>query len=119
MSGGFWLITVTAATLAPLCALARFRRIYPHRPMLYLLLVPIALAAGLILLPESRLQNGLWVLGAVEAGLVLLLLGDLLTLPWQKTFSAERTTQRVASLVKPHRVALTVSNHSDRAWIVW
>ncbi|MCE9548384.1 MAG: DUF58 domain-containing protein [Planctomycetia bacterium] len=119
MSGGLSLILVILATMAPLCGLARYWRIFPHRPFLYLLLVPCGLACGLILLPESQLWNGLWALAAVEVVLVVVLVVDLFTLPHARHFEAERTTQRVASLIKQHSVALTVSNRSGRAWTVW
>lgn len=119
MSGGVLLLLVIGITLAPLAALARWLRIYPHRPLLYLLLIPAGLSAALIVLPTSLVTDGLFVLGAVEAALVLLLLIDVLTLPRAGQFDAQRTTQRIASLVKPHHVSLTISNRATRPGTVW
>ena len=119
MSGGLLLLLVIGITLAPLAALARWLRIYPHRPLLYLLLIPAGLSAALIVLPTSLVNDGLIFLGAVEAALVLLLLIDVLTLPRAGQFDAQRATQRIASLVKPHQVTLTISNRAARPWTVW
>jgi len=119
MSGGMALLLVVGMILAPLVALARWLKIYPHRPLLYLLLIPAGLSAGLIVLPEQLVFDGLVVLGAAEVAILILLAIDLLTLPRARQFDAQRTTQRVASLVKPHQVALTVSNRGGRSWTVW
>ena len=119
MSGGILLLLVVGATLAPLAALARWLRIYPHRPMLYLLLMPVGLSAALIVLPESLFGAGVWILAIDEVALVLFLAVDAMTLPRKRHFDAARATQRVASLVKPHPVTLTITNRASRAWTAW
>jgi len=98
----------------PLAALAGYKRIYPHRPLVYLLGVPALLALGLF--ASSAM---LPLLLAFDGALVTLALADLLTMPSAGRFGVERQMMRVASLKKPHPVALTIVNRSSRAHSVW
>ena len=93
------------AVLLPLWYLGARRRIYPHRPLIYLALAPAALSIALVGVP-SLIQPLL----IVDALCLLLVLADLVTLPTIKSFSVERTTGRIASLRKKHVVNLLISN---------
>ena len=101
--------------LAPLAALAYFARVFPHRPLVYLALVPGVLSIGLVASP-----NLFWPLVGLDAVAALVACGDLLTLPRSaKTFLAERHAGKVASLRKDHPISLTITNQSFRDYFVW
>jgi uncharacterized protein (DUF58 family) len=55
----------------------------------------------------------------LNGALALLALADLLSLPRPRNFTVERQTLRVASLKKPHPVAITIVNRSRQAHAVW
>lgn len=110
---GFFL-KLTIPVIVPLVALAYFLRIFPHRPLVYLLLAPGLLSLGLLYAPDM-----VWMLLSIDAIVALVIVADLFTLPRKRTFSAERQAGRIASLRKPHEVALTVNNHGRRSWFVW
>jgi uncharacterized protein (DUF58 family) len=100
-----------AAIAVPLAALAWTRRIYPAGRLVYLALLPASLSIGMLVTD--------WVLvGVVALDLVLAAtaLGDLMTLPSRKAFSAARETGRIVSLGKRHPVRLTLTNHARRAF---
>jgi uncharacterized protein (DUF58 family) len=101
------------AVLVPLGGLTLWR-IYPHRPLVMFALVPGLLSIGLIARP-----NLFWPLLALDALLALVALIDLTSLPKHAAFFVEREAGRIASLKKPHRVVLTISNRSSRAYTVW
>jgi uncharacterized protein (DUF58 family) len=107
-----WLLLL--AVVAPLLALAWRRRIYPHTPLAILAVAPCALIVATPLFPDI-----VWAVVALDGMLALVAAVDLMTLPRQSDFSAQRQTLHVASLQKPHRVTLTVDNHSRRAHHVW
>jgi len=98
----------------PLVALARVKRIYPHKPAVFLLAVPAILALALMAVPA--LFGGLLVL---DGALAALAVADLLTLPRRTQFSVERQVQRAASLKKPHPVVLTIVSRSRQTQTVW
>lgn len=98
-----------AAVALPLAALAWGLRVYPRARFVYAAIVP-ALVAGTILASSEML----WLVVAIDVALVLLVLGDLLTLPRRKSLSVERHAGRIASLRKHHPVSLLVLNHSRR-----
>lgn len=102
------------ALLAALLLLARFGAVFPHRPLVILLAVPVFLSLWMIFLP------GVWPAVAVmDTALVLVALADLFSLGRAKQFSAERHVGLTASLGKPHPVSLTVSNRDARDQPVW
>jgi uncharacterized protein (DUF58 family) len=102
-------LAMLAAMAAPLGVVARWLRIFPRAPLVYLALVPALAAMALLITPDAlRLVAGL------DVVLVALVVGDLLTLPKRKVFRAERDAGRIASLRKPHRVTLTLWNHGPR-----
>lgn len=104
--------------LAALGALAYWLRIFPHRPLVYLAMLPAALSL-LLLLPRFTRDDTSWYpLLMVDALLALAAAVDLLSLPRSKAFGVDRETPRVASLGKPHPVTLIVSNYSRSARFV-
>lgn len=106
---------VAVLLLLPLLVgLARWKRIYPHGPLVLLLVVPAILGIGLIAAPQLFA-----VLMSLNGALALLALGDLLSVPRPSQFTVERQTLRVASLRKPHPVAVIVVNRSRRTHTVW
>lgn len=107
------LVLLLPAVVA-LAALAYWKRIYPHRPLVLLALAPSLLSIGLIARPGM-----LWPLFGFDALLIVVALIDLLSLPARGVFEAQRQTGRIASVRKPHRVTLTISNRSGRAHLVW
>ena len=111
-----------ALIAAPLVALAWFVQVYPRRPLVYLALVPALGSMGILPAIFLGSPGAAWVgvllrfLGILDAGLVLAVAVDLMSLPTRKAFSAEREAARIASLGKPHRVLLTLLNHSQRSY---
>jgi uncharacterized protein (DUF58 family) len=107
------ILLLLSAMGLPLVAVAASLSAYPRRPMV-LVILPLAVASlGLVARPDFA-----WVILALDAGLGLIVLADLWTLPKKKNFTAQRRAQRVASLQKRHPVTLLVSNHSARAFFV-
>ena len=93
-----------------LLAVAYFRRMFPSRLLVGLLLVPLALT--LLLLFKNDLV--VFVL-AVDLALLSLALGDVMSFARPIALTIERQCQRIASLQKAHDVQLTVTNNSNRA----
>ena len=102
------------ALVAPLLWLALGKRIYPHIPLVVLLGVPCLLTFGLLI--DSRLLGLVAVVDVVIPAIALI---DLLTLPRLGSLSVERQATRIASLQKPHRVTLHLSNLSSRRLAAW
>lgn len=94
-------------------SLAFFLHVYPRRRAIWLLLGPALLSLGLLYFTGGAWLAVVLLLDAVAA---LLLAGDVFTLPQQAAFQAERQAGRIASLAKHHRVTLTLSNLSQRAY---
>ncbi|MEM8864625.1 MAG: DUF58 domain-containing protein [Planctomycetota bacterium] len=106
-----WLLLAFGVVLG---LLAWLGSVYPHRPMVVVMLVPTVLAMAMVFLP------GIWPLVAIVDGLLLLVVGiDLLSLARQESFSVERSVGLIASLGKMHPVELTVTNRSGRRQPVW
>ncbi len=99
-----------AVLAAPLGVLAWFHGIYCQRLALWAAL-PCALS--LVLLVNVGWLPAVW---AVDLALVVVALGDLLTLPRLSSLSVERAVGRIASLRKPHPVTITVRNRSRRTF---
>jgi uncharacterized protein (DUF58 family) len=102
------------ALIAPLLWLALGKRIYPHVPLVVLLGVPCLLTFGLLV--DSRL---LGLVAVVDVLIPAIAIVDLLTLPKLGSLSVERQATRIASLQKPHRVTLHLSNLSNRRLAAW
>jgi uncharacterized protein (DUF58 family) len=111
----------------PLLVLARRWRVYPGPMLVLLLLVPTLLCIPALFLPvlhEPLLRfggegsAGLSTISLIGIAIAALAVVDLVRLPRRSDFAVEREMGRVASLRKKHRVTLTVSNQSRRAWLV-
>ena len=97
---------------APLGALAYWGQVYPQRRFVYLALLPVSVAAVMAALPGWRwLGIVFW---SLDGLLLVTLAADLFSLPARGAISAERHSGRIVSLKKPHRVELTLVNHSTR-----
>jgi uncharacterized protein (DUF58 family) len=89
-------------------------QVYPHRPLIVILCVPAVLSIWLIPLPA------LWPwLVAVDIAMALLAGIDAISLARSHSFHVERHVGTIASLRKPHAVALTIVNSAARAQPVW
>ncbi|MCA9142621.1 MAG: hypothetical protein KDB05_07535, partial [Planctomycetales bacterium] len=106
-----WLTLLTI--FAPLVALAAWRRIYPHIPLVLMMIGPCLLTFALLIWEDLFL-----VVAIADAVVVLIAVGDYWTLPRADAFSAERTATRVASINMPHQVKLLINNHSKRPFFV-
>jgi uncharacterized protein (DUF58 family) len=94
--------------------LAWLGKIYPHQPLVLLIAVPGLMSLGLM--AAGALFTALV---AIDIVIVATAVIDLLSLPRTNHFLAERKMLRVASLKKPHPVALTITNRSRRTQAVW
>jgi len=97
----------------PLLVLAWWRRIYPHIPLVLLMVGPCLLTFALLVWNDLFL-----VVAAADVLVALVAVADLWTLPGTRSLSAERSAMRVASINMPHRVELLVNNHSARRLFV-
>ncbi|HWB13588.1 MAG TPA: DUF58 domain-containing protein [Pirellulales bacterium] len=105
--------------LVALGVLAYWFRIFPHRPLLYLAMLPAGLSLVLLLPRISRDTTAWYPLLLLDALVGLAAAADLLSLPRRKSFSIDRETGRVASLGQAHPVTLIVSNYSALERFVW
>jgi uncharacterized protein (DUF58 family) len=99
---------------APLLALAWWKRIYPHTPLVVALAVPSVLSLALLI--DTRL---LPVIAIIDLLIPLIALTDLFLLPRQKSFAIDRETTRIASVQQNHRVTLHISNLSQQPLTGW
>ena len=104
-----WLVLLSFSI--PFAIVAASKNIFPHVPLVLLLLVPCLLTFTLFIWPDLFL-----IIGAADAIILVAALFDLWTLPSKSTFTAERSTTRVASIAAPHRVNLVICNHSSRGF---
>ncbi|MEM9186501.1 MAG: DUF58 domain-containing protein, partial [Planctomycetota bacterium] len=110
--GGVKLVLPAAA--GALLLLARRGAVYPHKPLVLMMLVPALLSTGMIFLP------GMWrLVVVVDVLVVVVALVDLFSVATQATFAVERSVGLIASLAQPHAVELTVTNRSGRRQPVW
>lgn len=100
--------------LAPLGALAFWRRIYPHTPLGIALLLPSLLTIGVVFNAELFL-----LVVTLDIVIAMVAVFDMFSLPGAGSFSASRQMLQIASLRIGHPVTLTVSNHSRRNCQVW
>lgn len=110
----WYTVWILAALLLLLLGLARWKGIYPHRPLLLFVLVPTVLAVGVIFLPD------IWP-GVVAIDLVLFAVAmlDLLSFASSGRLSVERKLGVIASIAQPHAVTLTIANRTGRDRPVW
>ena len=93
--------------------LARWKRVYPNRPLVLLALAPGVLSLGLIFFPELY-----WGLLGIDVAVLALVLVELFSVPRRDDFSIERQCAHIASLGKPQPVALIVTHRGRRDRIV-
>lgn len=106
-----WLLLVL---LIALVVLARRWGVYPHRPLVLVLVVPAFLSIWIVFLPR------VWPAVAAVDLLVAIAAGiDLWSLRHAARLSVERQVGLIASLAQRHKVTLTVTNRSPRDWHVW
>jgi uncharacterized protein (DUF58 family) len=106
-----WLLLVL---LVALVALAWRWCVYPHRPLVLLLLVPAFLSIWIVVLP------GVWpAVAVVDVCIAIAAIADLVTLRDTARLSVERQVGLIASLAQRHKVTLTLINRSPRQWPVW
>src|SRR5688572_11316570 len=86
-----WLMLLVI--FAPLIALAAWRRIYPHVPLVLLMVGPCLLTFALLVWEDLFL-----IVALADLVVVLVAAVDYWTLPRTRAFSAERTATRVASI---------------------
>ena len=95
--------------LVALLVLARVGGIYPHRPLVLLLVVPVFAALGVAFVPTA------WPAVLAIDGVILLAAAiDVVTLRRGRRFDVDRQVGRTASLRKPHQVVLTLTNRTGR-----
>ena len=110
----------------PLAAVAYFRHAFPRRRTLLLFALPAVVSLGQIVIPMALKMTGLpapkaviWVFNvaatAILAFIALACLIDVFTLVSKKKFSVARNSLKVASLGKPHRVSVEITNLSSQA----
>ncbi len=107
-------LVVSVVAIASLGCLARWGRVYPHRPLIYLTAAPAILSVALLWSPD-----GMPYLLAIDAAVLLIALADLPTLARPHRFDAERSTGAIASLGKSHDVEITLTNRLARPQPVW
>lgn len=100
--------------VGPLLWLAIYRRTFANVPLVVILAVPAILSFGLLIQPEF-----LRAIILIDIVVMLVATIDLFTIPSAKAFAIEREMPLVASLKKPHRVTLHVSNLSTRNLVIW
>lgn len=105
----FWLVLL----LLQFAILARWKKIYPHFPILVLAAIPCLLAMGLFFRPDLAV-----VVLVADVTIGLIVWADLISLPRWKTFQVQRESAPIASIQKPHKVNLVVSNQSRIARMV-
>ncbi len=103
--------TVMLACVVPLLLLMILGKTFPSSRLAGLAAIPFALSLLGLWLPEWWWM----VVSIVAAGLALLAVIDLLTLPSVSDVHVARSMQRVASLGNRHAVELQVDNRSRRA----
>ncbi|MBI3463635.1 MAG: DUF58 domain-containing protein [Planctomycetes bacterium] len=111
------LLAPVVGVLWLLASLAAAFRIYPHRPMALLLIVPALLSIALVFLPQAAWIT--WMTGGIVTAGGAVTLIDLLTVPRRNRFGAEREAGRIASLSKHHPVQLTILHDGTRPIHVW
>ncbi len=93
----------------PLVMLAKSRKIFPSRPLLYISSIPAVVSIGLILTPLIG-----WLVLILDALFILIALLDLMTVTREREFSATRKLLKIASLGKTQKVEVELTNNSSR-----
>jgi uncharacterized protein (DUF58 family) len=108
------LVVQVVALAVPLLTLGAWHRIFPHRGLILLGIIPVLASIGMLV--TARVAPAVWFLDAVVVTAALV---DLWTVPRQQAVGAQRTTQRIVSLGQGHAVELTVANTGSRPFFAW
>ncbi len=109
-----YVVLLCVLAMAPLALLAAWRRVYPSAPLLYLALVPCALAMLVFFTRDAII-----LVLVADFLLVGLAAWDLWRIPGRRAFVVERHLQQVASLKARHRIELIVANVLTRPVSLW
>jgi len=93
--------------------IARWKHVYPNRPLVLLALVPGLLSLGLIFFP-----NIFWMLVVIDVAVLVLMVVELISVPRRNDFSIERKCGHIASLGKTQPVSLIVTHRGGRNQIL-
>ena len=108
---GDWLVQrpviLIATMFVPLFLAARLKRAFPSRRLVFFAAIPALATLATVFVPQIG-----WFILLVDAGIVVLAVIDITMMVGRRKFSAERHLLRVASLDKPHKVELVVTNSS-------
>ena len=107
-------VIIVLLAVLPIALLAWTRRTFPHVAQIAIFCIPVALTFALLI--DKRLLGAVLV---ADLLIPLLVLVDLFTIPRQKSLVIERQALKIASLQKPHRVTLQISNVSTRSFSIW
>ena len=99
--------------LVPLAVLGFWKRIFPHTPLVLLLIAPALLSLGILVR-----QDMILVVLTLDVALLVAAIADLVSLPAAGSLDAERSTLRIVSVQQRHPVTLTIVNRSSRSWHV-
>lgn len=94
--------------------LGYFTQVYPHRPLIYLALIPSVMSLALLFS-----LDWLWLVLLLDGLVACVAIADLGTLRGRENFLARRQVGRVASLRKPHPISICITNLSRRPCFVW
>ena len=101
------------AIFAPLLVLASWKQIYPHVPLIFLMMGPCVLSFALLIWSDLFL-----LIAAVDVFVAVIAISDLGSVPGRRAFAAERSAMRIASIDSPHAVSLVITNHSQRQLLI-
>lgn len=107
-------VLIVLLAVLPIALLAWTRRTFPHLAQIAIFSIPVVLTFALLI--DKRL---LGVILAVDLLIPIVVLIDLFTIPRQKLLTIERQALKIASLQKPHRVSLQISNVSSWSFAAW
>jgi uncharacterized protein (DUF58 family) len=99
--------------IVPLAALATWLKIAPHRPLVYLAMLPATASFGM-----WQNEAWFWPLLVIDVAVAIFAAVDLFSLPKHKHFTVTREHNRVASLRKPQAVQLWLANTAKREWFL-
>lgn len=91
----------------PLFTVAKLRKIYPSRRLLYCISIPAVLSVAMVLSPIVG-----WYVLFLDVAIVVFAMADLFTVPSEREFAATRNIPRVASLAKTQNAEIELTNNS-------
>ena len=103
-------LVMMAAMAVPLFAAWFFKRCFPTRKFLAIMLFPFLLSIGTVVFPQA-----VWFVISLNLFLLGLAAFDVLTIIAARRFEASREVLKIASLGKMHECELTITNYSKRS----